>query len=94
MMSSQPPPVIRAAQAAYLAQDCLDRVHDLTSLETAGQAINHYSQVLAQTSPLDQKLTKEVYGDIPSLSFLLQSFKDAGADLCRIQFSAGLAHVS
>ena len=94
MMPSQPPAVIRAAQAAYLAQDCLGRVHDLTSLETAGQAINHYSQVLAQTSPLDQELTKEAYGDIPSLSLLLNAFKDAGANLCRIQFAVQLAHVS
>lgn len=87
-------PVIRAAQAAYLAQDCIARVHDLTSLETAGQALNHFNLVLAQTTPEDQLLTVQTYEDVPLLGALTRAFHAAGKEVCRINAAAVLAHVS
>ena len=93
-MTSQPPSVIRAAQAAYMAQDCIARAHDLTSLETAGQALIHYSLVLAQTSPEDQQLTVRAYEDIPSMGVLSHAYTEAGKGLCRANSALALAQVS
>lgn len=94
MMANHPPSVIRAAQSAYMAQGFIERVHDLTSLETAGQALNNYALVLAQTPHADQLLTVQIYEDIPTLSGLTKAFHEAGKTLCRIASANALAHVS
>jgi hypothetical protein len=82
------------AQAAYMAKNCIECIHDLTSLDTAGQALNNYSSVLAQHAPEDQKAALLAYEDLPSLSPLFQAFKDAGAVLCKRNSASALAHVS
>lgn len=82
------------ARAAFMAQDVIDRIHDLTSLETAGQAVVHFSQVLAQTSPEDQRLTKEAFPDIPTLFDLQHAHVVAAGRLNLASFAASWEHVS
>ena len=86
--------VIRVQQAAFIASDCVERVHDLTSLETAGQATVNYVVILAQTSPEDQQTAKDAFQDIPTLGKVLHALKVASASLNQASFAGALAQVS
>lgn len=56
-----PVPII---QSAYLAQWAIERIHDLTSLETAADALKHHGRVLLEQSPEVHALICSVKDDL------------------------------
>ena len=86
--------VTRIAQAIYIASDCIARVHDLTSLETACQAVSNVVLILAQTSPEEQQIARDRFEGLSTLGVLLVELKAASATLNHANFAGALAHVS
>lgn len=81
MTQEYTPAALRFAQAAYMAQECIKCVHDLTSLETAGQAFLYFSGCMVEIALEDQELARKWSNDVPLLDHLAKSFCAAASTL-------------
>lgn len=78
-----PPPTTpdTLLHAAFLAEGAMERIHDLTSLETASQALLHYEKVLLDAAPdIQIEARDQAFMDglaIPTVFALTSSYIDA-----------------
>ena len=87
-------PALNAVRMAYMAKDAIERIHDQTSLGTAGTAVATYLVMLTDISREDQRQAKAAYPDVPTLGSLLQDLQQAGKAVWATNFSGELAAVS
>ena len=81
MTQEYTPAALRFAQSAYMAQECIKCVHDLTSLETAGQALLYFSGCMVEIAVEDQELARKWSNDVPLLDHLAKAFCAAASTL-------------
>lgn len=93
-MSELSSSALKAVQMAYMAKDCVQTVHDQTSLGTAGTAVSHYAVLLTEVSQEDQRQAKRLYPDVPTLGDLLKGLWGATTALWNQNLSGDLAKVS
>jgi hypothetical protein len=71
--------------AATLAKGAVDRIHDLSSLDSAQRALGYYGRLLLQATPADHELLSQIRDDrdqpLPKLTALHTRYLDHWAVL-------------